>query len=72
MKGKEREAGVLAHLNPVVIRIGNNHTIRIRYGYIMRMLKLSLATAAGTEFANEGTIGLENLTNANIRYKFAN
>lgn len=28
----------------------------------MRMLKLALATAAGTEFTNEGTIGLENLT----------
>jgi len=25
------------------------------------MLKLALATAAGTEFTNEGTIGLENL-----------
>lgn len=28
----------------------------------MRMLQLTLATAAGTEFTNEGTIGLENLT----------
>lgn len=28
----------------------------------MRMLKLALAAAAGTEFTNEGTIGLENLT----------
>lgn len=26
------------------------------------MLQLTLATAAGTEFTNEGTIGLENLT----------
>lgn len=56
-----RERG-RAYLNSVVIRIGNNNTIRIRYGYIMRMLQLTLATAAGTEFTNEGTIGLENLT----------
>lgn len=61
-RDRERGSSVRAYLNSVVIRIGNNNTIRIRYGYIMRMLQLTLATSAGTEFTNEGTIGLENLT----------
>lgn len=66
---RERETHAGTYLNSVVIRIGNNNTIRIRYGYIMRMLQLTLATAAGTEFTNEGTIGLENLNRCETETK---
>ena len=45
----------------MIIRIGNNDTIRIGHCDVMRMLKRTFFFAASAEFPDKGSIWLENL-----------
>lgn len=49
------------HLDTMIIRIGDDHAIRIRHGDVVRMLELANFVAERTEFAHERTVRLENL-----------
>lgn len=51
----------IEYLYAVIVRIGNDNPIGIRYGNVVWMLQLALLLATRSEFAHECAVGLENL-----------
>lgn len=56
----EREANI-THLNTMVIRVGNDDTIRVGDGNVVWMFELAFLLAAAAKFTDEGAVRLEDL-----------
>lgn len=45
----------------MVVRIGNDDTVGVRNGYVMRMFELAFLLATAAKFTDEGAVRLEYL-----------
>lgn len=60
-EGREDTSVDVENLNSVVVGVGDDDSIRIRDGYVVRVVELSDFRSVGPKFPDERSVGLENL-----------
>lgn len=60
-KNKNIKTDEIPHLNTMVVRIGNDDTVCVGHGYVVRMFELAFLLATAAKLPDEGTVRLEYL-----------